>query len=325
MRELPITSIAGFAFGNAENEKAGTGCTTVVCEQGARAGVSVQGGSPGTRETDALQSENLIDQVHGVFLSGGSAFGLDAGSGVMHELEKREIGFDVGVTKVPIVPGAILFDLTVGDANVRPDQQMGKKAAQNALQGLPFLQGNAGAGMGASVGKLLGPSTAMKGGLGHYAIEVDGLKIGAVIAVNSFGDIVDPTTGERMAGVYDREEQRFIDSERVLVEHMNRNETNRFSENTTIGIITCNAMLSKPQANKLAAIAHDGFARTIKPSHMFVDGDTLFAMTTNEVKVDLNALSYLACYVVERAVLAAVKSADSAYNLLSYSDIKKGR
>ncbi|UOQ93505.1 P1 family peptidase [Halobacillus shinanisalinarum] len=325
MKELPITSIAGFAFGHADDAEAGTGCTIVLCEQGARAGVSVRGGSPGTRETDALQSENLIDQVHGVFLSGGSAFGLDAGSGVMDELEKRGVGFDVEVTKVPIVPGAILFDLMVGDGKVRPDQQMGRDATQNALQGLPFLQGNVGAGTGASVGKLLGPSFVMKGGIGHYAVEVGELKMGAVIAVNSFGDIVDPLTGERIAGAYDREKQCFVDSERALVEHMNKTETNRFSGNTTIGIITCNAMLSKPQANKLASIAHDGFARTIKPSHTFVDGDTLFAMTTNEVRVDLNALSSLACYVVERAVVQAVKSAVSAYNLLSYFDIKRGR
>ncbi|MFD2925730.1 P1 family peptidase [Halobacillus naozhouensis] len=323
MNEIPITSIEGFAFGHADNKEAATGCTVVVSEHGAKAGVSVRGGSPGTRETDALNPENLVEQVHGIFLAGGSAFGLDAGTGVMNELEGRGVGFDVQITKVPIVPGAILFDLMVGDEQVRPDRNMGKQATQNAFLNRPFLKGNVGAGTGASVGKLLGPVYAMKGGVGHYAIEVGELKIGAVVAVNSFGDVVDPATGNCLAGAYDRHRQCFLGSEQVLLKQMNTASTNRFSGNTTIGIITCNAALSKSEANKLASIAHDGLARTIRPSHTFVDGDTLFAMTTNEVTVDLNGLSYLAAHVVEQAVIQAVKSATSAYQLPAYSTVTK--
>ncbi|WP_163526168.1 P1 family peptidase [Halobacillus ihumii] len=323
MNEIPITSIDGFAFGHADNKEAATGCTVVVCENGAKAGVAVRGGSPGTRETDALNPENFVEQVHGVFLAGGSAFGLEAGSGVMNELERKGIGFDVQVTKVPIVPGAILFDLMVGDEKVRPDNDMGQQATRNAFLNVPFLKGNVGAGTGASVGKLLGASYAMKGGVGHYAIKVGELKVGAVVAVNSFGDVIDPATGNLLAGAYDRKQGCFLGSKQVLLEQMNTAKTNRFSGNTTIGVITCNAALSKSEANKLASIAHDGLARTISPSHTFVDGDTLFAMTTNQVNVDLNGLSYLATHVVEQAVIQAVLSAKSDYQLPAYSTIIK--
>ncbi|MCP3030769.1 P1 family peptidase [Halobacillus sp. A1] len=322
MHEIHIQQIEGFELGHAQSTEAGTGCTVILSKSGTVAGVDVRGGAPGTRETDLLKSENLVQEVHGVFLSGGSAYGLAVGQGVMNVLEQEGAGFNVGVAKVPIVPGAILFDLAVGASDIRPDEKMGEQAALNALGHHFFESGNYGAGTGASVGKILGFEKAMKGGLGHFAVQVGELKVGAVIAVNSFGDIVDPTSGERLAGAYSRVKQEFLYTESILLNNLNGSHANRFSENTTIGTIITNASMTKAEANKLASMAHDGLAVTMKPSHTFVDGDTLFTMSTNEKKVDLNTLGYLFTYVVERAVINAVQSSESAYGLLSYKELQ---
>ncbi|MFC7320621.1 P1 family peptidase [Halobacillus campisalis] len=322
MDEIHIQQIEGFELGHAQSTEGGTGCTVILSKSGAVAGVDVRGGAPGTRETDLLKSENLVQEVHGVFLSGGSAYGLSVGQGVMNVLEQEGAGFNVEVAKVPIVPGAILFDLAVGASNIRPGEEMGEQAALNALGHHFFESGNYGAGTGASVGKILGFEKAMKGGLGHFAVQVGELKVGAVIAVNSFGDIIDPTSGERLAGAYNREKKQFLYTESILLNNLNDSHANRFSENTTIGTIITNASMTKAEANKLASMAHDGLAVTMKPSHTFVDGDTLFTMSTNEKKVDLNTLGYLFTYVVERAVINAVQSAESAYGLLSYKELQ---
>ncbi|WP_430785671.1 P1 family peptidase [Virgibacillus flavescens] len=322
MKEISILDIEGFKYGHAQNEEALTGCSVIICEDGAVGGVEVRGGAPGTRETDALQPENLVEVVHGIFLSGGSAYGLDVGSGMMRYLEEINVGFDVQVSKVPIVAGAILFDLFPGNPKVRPDSDMGYKACNQAFSDSLFLSGSVGAGTGATVGKCLGPDFLMRGGIGSYAIEIGELKIGALVAVNAFGDVIDPSTNKVLAGVYDRKNRKFLNSEKQLLAQLDNKSTNRFTSNTTIGSIMTNARLSKSQANKIATIAHDGFARTIRPSHTLVDGDTLFTLTTNKIETDLNVLSMLASHVVEHAVMNAVINASSILDIPSHTDCK---
>lgn len=319
MKEISIHDVEGFMIGNAQNEEAATGCTAILCKKGAVGGVDVRGGSPGTRETDLLDPRNLVEEVHGVFLAGGSAFGLDVGSGLMEYLEEQQAGFDVQVARVPIVTGAILFDLYPGDASVRPDQKMGYEACKNA-EIREKLDGSKGAGCGATVGKCLGFDYAMKGGLGTFAVQAGDLKIGAVVAVNGFGDIIDPNTGKRLAGVYDRENQTFLQSEQMLLNQMD-NQTNRFQGNTTIGVVITNARMHKGQASKLASIAHDGLARTMRPSHTFVDGDTIFALSTSQVETDLNVVGYLAAHVMEQAVIKGIKEAKGIHDIPSFKDI----
>jgi len=319
IKEIAFTDIDGIKVGNASNIKAGTGCTVVICEEGATAGVDVRGGSPGTRETDLLNPQNLVDKAHAVVLAGGSAFGLDAASGVMKYLEERNIGFDVQVTKVPIVLSAVLFDLVVGDYRVRPDFNMGYNACINATD-KECPNGNVGAGTGATVGKFLGLERAMKGGLGSYAVEIGDLKVGAIVAVNALGDIVDPETGEILAGLLDERGEKLIGTEREMVKAYNKKK-NLFSGNTTIGVVATNGILTKAEANKLASMAHNGYARAIRPAHSIFDGDTIFAMATGKVEADINVIGLLAAKVMERAVVNAVKSADSVYGIKSYKEL----
>ncbi|GGM23398.1 peptidase [Paraliobacillus quinghaiensis] len=319
--EIAIDHITPFKIGHAQNAEAATGCTVILSEKGAVTGVDVRGGSPGTRETDLLKSENLVDQVHATFLSGGSAYGLDVGTGVMNYLEEHNIGFDVQVARVPIVPGAILFDLAIGDPSIRPNARMGYQACLNTTNAVK-QQGNIGAGYGATVGKCLGSPNSMKAGLGTYAIEIGKLQIGAIIAVNSFGDIIDPTTNQVIAGVRDHEAGTFLYTEKQLLQQLDMS-TNRFSGNTTIGTIITNAKATKANMNKIASIAHDGIARTMRPSHTLVDGDTLFAMTSNEVEVDINIVGMLAATVTEKAIINAIKHANSLFGIPSYQELYK--
>ncbi|WP_226034759.1 P1 family peptidase [Aquibacillus saliphilus] len=322
MKQISLKEIAGFSIGHDENIQAATGCTVILCESGATAGVDVRGGAPGTRETDLLQSGNLVDAVHGVFLSGGSAYGLDVGSGIMKFLEERQIGFDVQVAKVPIVTGAVLFDLAIGSSEIRPDYLMGYRAAQHAQLVNQFVEGNIGAGTGATVGKCLGPDHAMKGGLGIYAVQVGDLKIGAIVAVNCFGDVIDPTSNEIIAGVYDYQLEQYLNSEKQLLNQIeNESNTNRFQGNTAIGTIITNAKLTKSQANKVASMAHDGFARTMRPSHTMVDGDTIFAMSCGDVEADLNIVGMLAASVIETAVINGVKKAQTLDAVIGYASM----
>ena len=247
MEVVNITEFHGVRLGNAQNLTAATGCTVIICPEGAVAGVDVRGGAPGTRETDLLRPENYVEKIHAVLLSGGSAFGLDAAGGVMQYLEEQGIGFDVGVAKVPIVSGAVLFDLPCGDARIRPDKEMGYQACV-AGETEAFSLGSTGAGAGATVGKVFGMDKAMKGGLGAYCVKMGELLVGAVVAVNCLGDVIDPVTGKIMAGAFQKEPFRFLDSEKELFQQCDMTG-NRFAGNTTIGAILTNARLTKAQAD----------------------------------------------------------------------------
>lgn len=317
MKEIKISDITGFKIGHAQNLKAGTGCTVIIADEGAVAGVDVRGGAPSTRETDLLDPKNLVEKIHAVVLSGGSAFGLDASSGVMKYLEVKEIGFDVQVTKVPIVCEASLFDLTFGDHTIRPDQQMGYEASINSEKAQD-QQGNVGAGCGATIGKILGPKNAMKGGLGTFAVQIDQLKIGAVVAVNCLGDIINKE-GKIIAGALDDSHTNFIDTSSVMIENIEQKK-NLFSGNTTIGTIITNAKLTKSNANKIASVAHNGYARSVRPVHSMFDGDTIFVMSTDEVDADLSTVGMLASDVMSEAVVSAVKNADSLHGVVSYEE-----
>lgn len=303
-----ITDVRPLQVGHHSDARRPTGCTVVLCEAGAVCGVDVRGAAPGTRETELLRSENLVEQVHAVLLAGGSAFGLDAAAGVMRWLEARGIGLPVGPARVPIVPAAVLFDLWVGDAAIRPDAAAGHAACAAASTDAP-AQGNAGAGAGASVGKLFGIERAMKGGIGTASIRVGGVTVAALIAVNAVGDVFDPATGTALAGTRGDDGRP-------------RRSTAAFARGelpagalagmaTTIGIVATDARLTKPQANKLATMAHDGLARCIDPVHTMTDGDTLFALATGASGVagNLGVIGALAAEVTTRAVLNAVRSA----------------
>lgn len=319
MNEINITAIEGIKIGNAENFDACTGCTVIICENGATAGVDIRGGSPGTRETALLNPVNMIEQVHAVLLSGGSAFGLDAASGIMEYLEERNIGFNVGIAKVPIVSGAVLFDLNIGDYKIRPDKKMGYSACVNSENGF-FSEGNTGAGAGATVGKILGTNYAMKGGLGAYAVQIGALKVGAIVAVNCLGDVIDPVNKKILAGAFDREKNHFINTEKYMIKNYNK-KSNVFSGNTTIGAVITNAALNKTQMNKIASMAHNGFGRVIYPSHTMQDGDTIFALSTGKVEADINVIGLLAANVIEKAIINGVKKAVSIGSYISYFDI----
>jgi len=303
--------VPGILVGQISDQEALTGCTVVICPQGAVPGVDVRGGAPGTRETDALAPLNLVDKAYAVVLAGGSAFGLDAASGVVKYLEESGIGFDVGVTKVPIVAAAVLFDLDLGDYRIRPDAAMGYRAAAAATEG-PIEEGNVGAGTGATVGKLLGPQRAMKSGLGVASLQIEKLIVTALVAVNAFGDVVDPATGKIIAGAL-TEEGTFLDTEKQL-----RERVFNFApaiNNTTIGIVTTNANLTKAEATKVAQVAHNGIARAIRPAHTLVDGDTVFCLATGKVAADPNQVGSLAAQAMSGAIVRAAYAAEGVGEL----------
>lgn len=319
MKEIKITDIKGIKVGHAQDDAAGTGCTVVICEKGAFAGVDVRGGAPASRETELLKPENLVEQIHAVVIAGGSAFGLDAASGVMEFLEKNNVGYDVQVTKVPIVCASSLFDLTVGSHQIRPDRKMGYKACENA--GNEYCpEGNAGAGTGASVGKLMGIDRAMKGGIGVYGIQSGELQVASIVAVNCLGDVFDPDTGKRVAGLLNEEKTQIQSTELALCGQCTPNK-NLFSGNTTIGVVVTNGKFNKTQANKIASMAHNGLARSIRPVHTMFDGDTIYAMATGEIDADINAAGTLAAETMAKAVFRAVSQAKGAYGLKASADI----
>ena len=314
-----LDALTGFRIGHAHDLTGLTGCTTILCEPGAMAGVDVRGGAPGTRETDLLRPENLVERVHGVLLGGGSAFGLDAASGVMRYLEQHEIGFDSGAGTVPIVCAAVLFDLPVGDAHSRPDAEMGYAACVDSEQRRAVAQGCVGAGTGASVGKVTGMERAMKGGLGTFACRVGELVVGSLVAVNCLGDVRDPDTGAFLAGLRAPDLTKPADSRVAMLE--NAAVAMSFSGNTTIGAVLTNAELTSGRACKLASMAHDGFARTIFPAHTLFDGDTVFALSSGSVSADPNVLGMLATETMARAVANAVRHAHSLGGLPAHQDL----
>ncbi|GFZ31851.1 peptidase [Clostridium zeae] len=317
MNEIKFCDIEGIRIGHSENLEAGTGCTVIICKEGASGGVEVRGGAPGTRETDLLNPTEMVEKIHAVVLSGGSAFGLDAAAGVMEYLENNDIGFDVSVTKVPIVCQAVLFDLLCGNGKIRPDKKMGFDACINSETLKEDLNGNIGAGTGATVGKILGPQFSMKGGLGTYAVQVGDLQIGAIVAVNCLGDVIDPSTNEIIAGALDENFENFVNTEEVMISQYSK-KNNVFNGNTTIGLIATNAILTKAEANKVASMAHNGFGRTMRPAHTMVDGDTIFTMATGNVVSDINVVGLLSARVMEKAIINAIKSAESSYGFKSY-------
>lgn len=319
IKEIKFTDIDEIKVGHSQDLNAATGCTVVICEKGAKAGVDVRGGSPGTRETDLLDSENLVDEIHAVMLAGGSAFGLDAASGAMEYLEEKGIGFDVQVTKVPIVCSAVLFDLVIGDHKIRPDSKMGYQACENATN-TECPNGNVGAGTGATVGKFLGTERSMKGGLGSYAVQIGDLQVGAIVAVNCLGDVINPETGEIIAGLLNEDKSGLSSTEKELAQQYSERK-NLFSGNTTIGVIATNGKFTKPEANKLSSMAHNGYGRTMRPAHSIFDGDTIFTMATGKVDADINVVGFLAAEVMEKAVINAIKNAESLHGFKSYKEL----
>ena len=319
MREIPVTQI-GVKIGQAEDTAGGTGCTVFICEEGMRAGLDVRGGGPASRESELLKPLASAQVIHAIVLAGGSAFGLGTANGVMSNLEKRGIGFDVGVTKVPLVVQSDLFDLTVGDAFARPDAAMGYEAAKRALETPNYRDGNYGAGCGATVGKCEGMDFCMKTGIGSYAVELGPLKIGAVVAVNAFGDIFDWKTGQKVAGLLTKDKKGFRSTVDMMKERVVPVD-NRFVGNTTIGVVMTNADLNKTQLCKIAGMAHEGYACSIRPVHTSVDGDSIYAVSAGDVKADQDLVGTLAAEVMSEAILRAVFSAESAYGFVSAKDL----
>lgn len=312
-----LNDIKGIKIGHAHNREAVTGCSVVISKKGSITGVDIRGGAPGTRETALLAPEKMVRNIHAIVLAGGSAYGLDAASGVMKYLEEKNIGFDVGVGKVPIVPSAILFDLNIGKCAVRPDKSMGYRACQNT--GKKLKEGNIGAGMGATVGKIKGPEYAMKGGLGMAAYKINDLIVGAMVVVNCLGDVVSPDTGEIIAGTLNEEKNNFADSKELILK--TSKEKNFFSGNTTLGVIITNAKLNKVETNRIASHSHNGLARTMSPAHTEYDGDTIFTMATGEVKTPLNMVKIMAVKSVEDAVVNGIKNAAGLAGYPSIEDI----
>ncbi len=318
-----ITAVPGVRVGHWTHPSGSTGCTAVVTDEGAVGGVDVRGGGPGTRETDLLRAEMSVDSVHAVVLSGGSAYGLATADGVMRYLEQQGTGFRVGESVVPIVPAAILFDLGVGDPTVRPDAEAGFRAAK-AASTEPVRMGSIGAGAGATVGKLLGRERSMRGGLGSAAVALDdGLVVGAVVAVNCLGDVVDPATGTIVAGARNGDGTGFSDT-MVLLRGGHSSPDSGAVGNTTIGVVAANVDWTKGQATKVAQMAQDGLALAIRPAHMPLDGDTVFALGTGGRPADtrlLGSVGALAASVMARAIVVAVQTATGGFGLPAATDL----
>lgn len=324
MKEIPVTSIENITIGQAENTAAGTGCTVFVSRDGMAAGLDVRGGGPASRESQLLNPLMSAQVLHAVVLAGGSAYGLGAADGVMKCLEERGIGFDVAVTKVPLVAQSDLFDLTVGDGSVRPDAAMGYEAAKRALEAPNYRDGSFGAGCGATVGKIGGMETCMKTGIGSYAVQLGDLKIGAVVALNALGDVFDWKTGRQVAGLL-TEDRTGLRSTTEFMQRSIEVVENRFTGNTTLGIIITNAAFQKPALCKIAGMAHDGYARSIRPVHTSADGDSIYAVSVGDVAADQDLVGTLAADVMSEAILRAVDHAESGYGFPSASELRRNR
>ncbi|MFN2203332.1 MAG: P1 family peptidase [Caldilineaceae bacterium] len=331
-----LTQLPSFRVGHWTDVEAATGCTVILCPEGATAGVDVRGGAPGTREIALLSPTCMVDKVHAVLLSGGSAFGLAAADGVMRWLEEHGYGFDTGVARVPIVPAAILFDLPLGSAEIRPGPDAGYAACEDATgdpaEEATVEEGTVGAGTGATVGKVLGFQQAMKGGigvasqtLGLSAAEDDaggaGITVAAVVAVNALGDVVDPHSGEVLAGARQPGDNVFVGASNVLKGAVLHALQEWRGGNTTLGVVLTNAALTKSGATKVAQMAHDGLARTVRPAHTMQDGDTIFALSRGETPVDPGIIGAIAADVVAEAVVRAVRTASSLHGIPAMSSL----
>lgn len=321
-----ITLIKGIKVGHAQDIEALTGCTVVLCEKGAVGGIDQRGGAPGTRETDALHPVHLVEKVHAIMLSGGSAFGLDSASGAVRYLEEKGAGFNVGVAKVPIVPAAILFDLAIGSATRRPDKKMGYQACLNASSKKP-AEGVVGAGTGATVGKILGMGQAMKAGIGNAAMDIGGgVKVAAIVAVNAFGDVIDPANSEIVAGARSLKKgpikvgdgDYFADTMAVMKGLAGRTILDLAQRaNTIIGVVATNAKFNKEESTKMARMAMNGIARCVRPANTMLDGDTIFSLATGKKKADVNIVGAYAAEMVAEALLRGVRQAESIAGLPS--------
>ena len=321
MKEISINDIGPLRIGQTENREAGTGCTVFVFDEGMHAGLDIRGGGPASRETPLLSPLTAAQRIHSIVLAGGSAYGLSAASGVMKYLSEHDIGFDVGVTKVPLVVQSDLFDLTVGDAFTYPDEEMGYEATRLAFEAPNYRDGNFGAGCGATVGKLCGMERCMKTGIGSFAVQLGELKIGAVVAVNALGDIFDWKNGQQIAGMLTEDGKSFAsspDEMRKSIEVV----SNRFVENTTLGVIITNARFHKGSLCKIAGMGHDGYARSIRPVHTSLDGDSIYAVSVGDVAADREVVGLLAAEVISEAIIRAVSSADSAYGFPAAKDLE---
>ena len=320
MKEISIKDIESIKIGQVENREAATGCTVFLSENGMRAGLDVRGGGPASRDSQLMNPLMSSQEIHGIVLSGGSAFGLGAANGVMKYLEEKGVGLDVGVTKVPLVVQTDLFDLTIGDAFTRPDAEMGYQAAVCADKEPNYKDGNFGAGCGATVGKLLGMDFCMKAGIGSYAIQIEDFKIGAVVALNALGDIFDHKTGKKIAGLLSEDKKSFRNAFEVMKSNL-RVVENKFAGNTTLGVVITNAEFNKTQLCRIAGLAHNGFASSIRPVHTSADGDSIFAVSVGDVKVDADLVGTMAADVMSEAIIRAVTSAETAYGYPAYKDI----
>jgi L-aminopeptidase/D-esterase-like protein len=317
-----LNIIPGVQVGHAQDFAAATGCTVILTPAGAVGGVDQRGGAPGTRETDLLRPMHLVEKVHAVLLTGGSAFGLAAADGVMRWLEENSIGFNAGVARVPVVSAAVLFDLGIGRADIRPDAAMGYAACQAAAGNLNSgAAGTIGAGTGATVGKILGQAAQMKGGLGTAVIDLgQGLQVGALIAVNCLGDVVNPASGAILAGARKLPDGNFVDTMQILKMRMMGSFVG--SGNTIIGVVATNALLSKEAVNKVAQMAHDGLARAVRPAHTMFDGDTLFALATGQGEAaEVNLIGAYGAEATALAIVDAVQQATSLAGVPALRDL----
>lgn len=320
MKEISVQDIQQIGIGQVENAGAGTGCTVLVCPEGMRAGLDVRGGGPASRESQLLNPLMAAQAIHAIVLAGGSAFGLGTADGVMRLLEERGIGFDVGVTKVPLVAQADLFDLTVGDPFTRPDEAMGYEAARLALDAPNYRDGNYGAGCGATVGKIGGMETCMKTGIGSFAVQIGPLQVGAIVALNALGDVFNWRSGAQIAGLLSADHKSFRSTNQTMRESIVVVE-NRFVGNTTLGVIVTNAAFAKPSLCKIAGMGHDGYARSINPVHTSFDGDSIYAVSVGQVEADQEVVGALAAEVISEAIIRAVESAESAYGFPAAKDL----
>lgn len=317
-----LTDIKGIKVGHFSDRENLTGVTVILPPEGTVAGVDVRGGAPGTRETDLLKPENMVQNIHGLVLSGGSAYGLDSASGVMKYLEEEDIGLNVGVGIVPIVPAAVIFDLACGNPKVRPNLEMGYKACENATE-IENRQGNIGGGTGATVGKILGNEFAMKSGLGSATIRSGDLIVSALTICNAFGDIFDYEKNIQIAGCYDRENKKFKNTMEIYKKIVGDGVGFSKNTNTTISVVATNGKFNKAECMKISSMAHNGYGNSIFPVHTLNDGDTIFTLATGEVDSDVSLVGAIASQVVARAVANSVYSSKTTGGFISYNDIKE--
>lgn len=312
MREIPVTDVGPIFIGQTEDSQAATGCTVLIAPQGMHAGLDVRGGGPASRESFLLDPLTAAQSIHAIVLAGGSAFGLGAANGVMQYLEEHDIGFDTGAARVPLVVQSDIYDLSIGDASVRPDAAMGYACARLAMESPNYRDGCFGAGCGATVGKYAGIDYCMKSGIGGYAVQIDELKIGALVVLNALGDIYDWKNGRQIAGLLN-ERKDALRSTAELMRQSYEVRENKFTSNTTLCVVFTNAGFSKPQLCKIAGMAHNGLARSINPVHTSADGDSIYAVSIGELRADQDLIGTLSAEIISEAVIRAVESADGAF------------